>query len=326
MQTVGSVLREERLRLGLTLETVSADTKLTPRSLIAIESDDISTFASAFFYKSFVKQYAAWLMVDYSQIALLVEDRAGEIPPPPLPGRRDRLVSVLAMDTSQNGSGSRWMFPSLALIAVLIGCSGVYAWWEGQHGPNAKNPVMPASEAHSKVSVAVVQVPPTGNIVPATATSTTVGSGASNPESSTTLPAGSPPVVSPEGTPQAEPASTPVTGPTASAIPAAFAAEVQLKLSALERVWVSVMADGKSTFSGVLEVSETRFFESRESAEIKVGNAGGLQVVYNGKSIGALGPRGQVLTAVFTPQSYEILGNHVAPAPHVELTKYPVGE
>jgi hypothetical protein len=40
---------------------------------------------------------------------------------------------------------------------------------------------------------------------------------------------------------------------------------------------------------------------------VRAGNAGGIQVVFNGKTIGPLGPKGQVRTAVFTRDRYTIL-------------------
>jgi hypothetical protein len=40
---------------------------------------------------------------------------------------------------------------------------------------------------------------------------------------------------------------------------------------------------------------------------MRVGNAGGLEVRWNGKPIGPIGPRGQVRVVLFTPENFQIL-------------------
>jgi len=40
---------------------------------------------------------------------------------------------------------------------------------------------------------------------------------------------------------------------------------------------------------------------------MKIGNAGGLEIQWNGKSIGPVGPRGQVRTVRFTRQDFQVL-------------------
>jgi hypothetical protein len=91
-----------------------------------------------------------------------------------------------------------------------------------------------------------------------------------------------------------------------------------VQLSAIERTWLSIVADGKETFSGVLDASQTKVLEGHESARIRTGNAGGLNVTFNGKDIGTLGPRGTVRTVVFTKNNYEVLPS----AARVALTAF----
>ncbi len=80
-----------------------------------------------------------------------------------------------------------------------------------------------------------------------------------------------------------------------------------VELSAIERTWLSIVADGRETFSGILEPAETKVLEGHETARIRTGNAGAINFVFNGKPIGTLGPRGQVRTVVFTKDNYEVL-------------------
>ncbi len=91
---------------------------------------------------------------------------------------------------------------------------------------------------------------------------------------------------------------------------------VVLNLSATEQVWLSITnSEGKPIFSGMLYPSETKTLTASDAAQMKVGNAGGIEVRLNGKEIGPLGGRGQVKTVLFTaPDKFEIV-EPAAPAP-----------
>ena len=83
--------------------------------------------------------------------------------------------------------------------------------------------------------------------------------------------------------------------------------QVVLNLNATEKTWLSITSDGKVLFSGILEPSQTKILHGHDEAKIKVGNAGGLEVRWNGKPIGPIGPRGQVRVIKFTPENFQIM-------------------
>jgi len=91
---------------------------------------------------------------------------------------------------------------------------------------------------------------------------------------------------------------------------------VVLKLSATERTWLSVSSDGKEVFAGILQPSESKTLTGLDRATMRVGNAGGIEVRWNGKVVSPLGTRGQVLTIRITPEDFEIVP---PPAPKQEL-------
>jgi uncharacterized protein DUF4115 len=90
-------------------------------------------------------------------------------------------------------------------------------------------------------------------------------------------------------------------------VPEATAEAFRIKLSAVENTWLSLAADGKEVFKGTLRADETRTLEGYQTARVRTGNAGGLEVVFNGRSLGKLGPEGQMRTVVFTKDSYNVL-------------------
>jgi cytoskeleton protein RodZ len=82
---------------------------------------------------------------------------------------------------------------------------------------------------------------------------------------------------------------------------------VALNISATEKTWLSVTSAGKQIFSGILEASQSKTLTGLDAAKLRVGNAGGLEVKWNGKPIGPIGPRGQVRVVVLTPDNFQIL-------------------
>ena len=57
----------------------------------------------------------------------------------------------------------------------------------------------------------------------------------------------------------------------------------------------------------MLQPSQTKTLTASDAAQMKVGNAGGIEVRLNGKEIGPLGGRGQVSTILFTPDKFQIV-------------------
>ncbi|MFL6414701.1 MAG: helix-turn-helix domain-containing protein [Bryobacteraceae bacterium] len=245
MQSVGKIIRAARLQAGLSLEEISAHTRISLRSLQAIEEDDLSAMPSAFFYKSFVHQFAKVLAIQSSVIAPLIDDVLAQIPEPLIPGQDVRLTRGAVIRSSSRPRSYKWVFSLASLALALVCCSGFYAFWENQRGDI--NHILGKTEAKG-----------------------------------------------PDPTP-------------ARVGRAELASGYRVDLSALEPTWLSVTADGRQEFSGMLEPEQKKSFEGHERGRIRTGNAGGISFVFNGKPIGVVGPRGQVRDVVFTKNNYKIL-------------------
>ncbi len=281
MQSVGQTLREERLRQGLTLEQIGAITRISLNRLSAIEADDVGLFGSAFFYKSFTRQFAEALRLDYARLEEAVRTSAESLPTPLVPGQEEHTYAwKIPAIRPQRRSGFRWVLPVLALVAVMAGCSGLYAVWQRTQGSVSGNSFEPAaSEGSGTPAISSPTAPPVafGQI-------------------------GTSAVAAKRG------ATQPQDRQSATAPPTTVPGErLLLKVSALEKSWLSIDSDGKHVYSGLLAAADTKVFEGRETATVRTGNAGGINVVFNGREIGRLGSRGEVMTVLFTPTDYEIL-------------------
>ena len=260
MTSVGEILRRERQAQGREVPEIAEDLCITQRYLRAIEEDDIKSLPGTFFYKSFVKQYAALLNLDEEKLLAGVDALTASEEPLPLPGANPkyhplREVDPIVADSNRRYFSDRRVGLSVAALAVvLLGCSGFYTWWN-----KTSRGVQAATNRGNAIPVASVK----NAAVPTVDVMTETGPDGVN--------------------------------------------HVVLNLSATETTWLSITSEGKNIFSGVLEPSQTKTLRASDVAKMKVGNAGGLDVRWNGKPIGPIGPRGQVRVVLFTPENFQIL-------------------
>ena len=266
MTSVGSILRKERESQGRAIAEIAAQLCVTKRYLTAIEEDDTSGVPGLFFYKNFAKQYAAILGIEQSLIlpALNAIQEPEDAQPRPEIRVPDRLVQA---SNRRHIPDIPMGWSVVGLVIVLLGCSGIYAWWK--RAPQAPATVAAVVLAQRSTPVAMVSSP------------------------------------LPSMLPEAQ-----------AAVQTGEVSGVVLKLSATERTWLSISSDGKEIFAGILQPSESKTLTGLDRATMKVGNAGGIDVLWNGKSISPLGTRGQVLTIKITPQDFEIVP---PPQPKQEL-------
>ena len=92
-------------------------------------------------------------------------------------------------------------------------------------------------------------------------------------------------------------------------------AAVEVVVTALQPVWIQVSADGKDTFSGTLQANETREINAAQQVKLTAGNAGGLTISLNGKTLESLGSVGQVRVVKLTAAGPVFLARDPQPAP-----------
>jgi cytoskeleton protein RodZ len=291
MLSVGETLKRARLKQELDLSTVAAQTKISARYLEAIEADNRKILPSGFFYKSFVEQYARYLSLDTLEIDAEIDRVLSADQPLPLPG----FESVVARNVPPMRSANRFhrrrsYAPVVSLVLVIISCSGVYAWWHGGRPPVSFQGVIAQLRGFRKPVVAKPMVAkPAPKIVARNAP----------PQSAPQQPSTPPAVVPVSLVPNAKPEEADTA--------AASDYKVMVDLMAREATWLSVSSDGKPVFSGILQANQTKSVGGKQFAKLRVGNAAGLDVRLNGRLLGPLGARGQVLIVLFTPDNFQIV-------------------
>jgi len=302
--TVGEILRRERVKRKLNLDQISRELKISPRFLEAIEDEEFDKLPGGVFARAFVRQYGSLLGLNGDELAAQLQQVLE--PPAAVPVEQPHLVKgglapiqVPRMEEWQSVGDHRFRWSgslsaAIMVVVVMLVCSGVYAWLQ-----RPRNPV----SAHNNP-------PPAASATPATVRP------AAAPESVAT--ATTPPVVTPpekkEGTPTAATTATeaPATppGPVVKEMAPAQPnpdATVHVAITADEPVWILARSDGKFIFTGTLEPHQTRTVEGVRNVVLRLGNAGGVTILLNGKPIGALGPKGHPRTVQFTSGGFQIV-------------------
>lgn len=78
----------------------------------------------------------------------------------------------------------------------------------------------------------------------------------------------------------------------------------RLEILAVERVWVRVAADGGRAEERLLQPGQRQIYDIRREASLRLGNAGGVRLIWNGESLKVPGPPGAVLNLDF-PEALE---------------------
>lgn len=302
--TVGSFgekLKREREMRAITLEEIADATKIGTRSLRALEEEQFDLLPGGIFNKGFVRAYARYLGIDEEQavadyMAAVGEQQAGS------------SISEIAKQVEEQRqkerdaarrSGPLWM--TLLIVAfIAAGVYGGWKWWSNQQA-------LKLQEQAPAVTEPVATEQP---LAPEQTSTPTLTPDTTPPQATTPTEPGvtDPSVASPAATTPDARTSTPE---QKTAVPAdAIGAEpVRVSIKATQPAWVSVIVDGEKAFSGVLDpASESlkeKSFAASDRIALIVGNAGGIEVSYNGKAVESLGPAGQRRDVAFTATGIE---------------------
>ena len=263
--TAGGLLRQARQAQGLHIAALAAAIKVVPRKLELLESDQFDQLPDATFARALAQAVCRTLKIDAAPILALL--------PPPKGHRLEHVAGGLNTPFRErpgNMAPKEWASVKnpvlwiVALIALLT--LAVYT--------------MPASWLpFSNAAVTRVRAPETAATpvaLPAPTVALPVAASAA-----ASMPA--PTEAATSGAPAAEPPAAMTTEP--DAVTAAAASGV-LQFSASAQSWVEVTdARGQSLIARVLEPGENVGLDGVMPLKVKIGNAGGTQLVFRGQPL-----------------------------------------
>ena len=78
-----------------------------------------------------------------------------------------------------------------------------------------------------------------------------------------------------------------------------------LQLKAVGKTWIRIQINGQPEHEMTLNPGETTSYQGLKRIHLMVGNAGGLDIIFQGKPLERFGKSGDVVNLIFTPQGVE---------------------
>jgi len=290
----GEHLKREREMRGVSLEEISAATRISVRFLEALENEQWERLPGGIFNRGFIRSVARFLGMD-----------------------EENLVAEYAMETHERPEIAVWTkepvrkrtnwtaIGGAIVVAILV----IVGAWYVHHRYGAEisawhqeHPIYKTlmGRFHHSSATAAMQTssnqPPSKQLSNTPASAVASSSADKAPQQAGTIaPAqanGSPMNAAPPNASASNPATAaPSKRPVENA--AALAGLMELKVEAGETSTVNVLADGKVVFSGTLESQRTLTFHARTSFTVSSSKSNAVLLELNGHTVPPLGPPGE---------------------------------
>jgi cytoskeleton protein RodZ len=279
MGAFGDRLRREREMRGITLDEITESTKISRRHLEALEGEHFDQLPGGVFNKGFVRAYARFLGIDEDRAVADYSAASNEQPEP-----EDKFPLEVHDEPDRELNPRRSFLPLAFAVAALAGVLVGYAFWikSKPHTAGTAEPAQPAPVASAPAKPAASA--PVRPVATPTAPAPHV------PAAEQQV-AGTPPAIV-QSQSQPQPAAS-----TTGKKPAEKSFVVSIK--AKEDSWVSIVADGKSVMQRVLPADKHKKIKAGRLLILRTGNAGGIEVTFNGRSLGAIGNENEPRTLTF---------------------------
>ncbi|MBI4618720.1 MAG: helix-turn-helix domain-containing protein [Desulfobacterales bacterium] len=276
MDSFGEYLRKERESRSVSLEEISAATRIRKVFLEAIEGDDTDKLPAEVFLKGFLKAYASYVGLDKDEVVLQYKryldglKNVEEITPPPKKPLFSRRLLIA--------------FPLAIILIVFL----FFYFYLGK-----REEIKTRTDVISKPSAAPSM--PTGEttVYPPPLPEETAGS-----------------VVTGDKPPKEPGSAVSLADRTEPLRPEEKKAESQkegeknLLVKTSETTWLRVQIDDKPPFEVLLKPGENLTWNALRTLKLSIGNAGGIDLFYNGKALGKLGNSGQVASITLPNEKF----------------------
>lgn len=276
-ETLGNYLKNQREFKKISLREVAKNTRVREHVLRAIEEDQYHLLPPATYVKGFLLAYAKYLKLDPNDILLRYENvlKGGPSTRPSTQPPRPKQESPPPPSSTPKRK-VRWNTKQTWVVAGVIAASFIVFYFFSPFAPKPPTEPIPGKQVESK---------------------------------SPALPS-SPGIASPHA--PAGKSAVPEKKPLAPSVPVTATTSVQekksivLQLKAIEETWLSLQTDDQPGKDMILKPGEGMSVQASGRILMKLGNAGGLDLVLNGKPLGKPGRSGEVLTLIVTPQGVEV--------------------
>ncbi len=285
MVTLGAYLRSLREAKGSSLEDMARSTRVGIRHLEALEEERLADLPSPVFVRGFIRAYCSFLRESPEAALGHYQELAGEraateaASPPPRP-RNTRASSPVVL--------------GLALLLVLgIGLAVLNLTVKRQ-------PETPVVTTRMEPRATQAPAPTPAPAPPRAAATPPAQPPPPAPAAVPTRPA-SPPAPSPPAAAAPTAPASP-TAPAPTVAPKAMPGSQRLVIKAVEPTWIRVQPDEGRIAEELLPAGASREWTADRRFLVTIGDAGGVELTLNGRSLPPLGAKGTVIRRLELPQ------------------------
>jgi len=278
----GEHLRREREKRGIPLDQIVATTKIGRRLLLALEEEQFDLLPGGIFNKAYVRAYAKCVGIDEEEAVSEYLEAAKE------PPADTRVIAQQHASIHSDRPRESASFPFVPVLVLLLIVAGGVAGWKARQDHRRQR------EAHTATGALDI----------------------ASPVASTSLATGTAPRPRDTGAAAAASAKS-LTGATQSSPdPSAGKSSVvgtafELTIRPTGRAWVSVKSDGRYVIRGILKPEEIKTVRATREVVFYTGNAGALELSFNGKNVPLAGGSNEEKVLVF--DSTGLTGRTAAP-------------
>ncbi len=354
METIGSYLRKERESRHILIEEVVACTRIQKRFLNAIEEDRLDQIPNPVSRNGFIRNYARFLQLDEAETF----KRFPIVPAVPklVPIGVEQSKTAPALVAPQLDMGVVGVEKSPSLVNSFMKTFGVGAivlsllllfisWLAAPDKASS-----PTKTSSGKTASPVPS--PTPKPTPSALVAVDVSPPLVETEVAKELPSSLPPVSQGSSMPMIEAraivktpeikerkipaifpsvetlvikkANAPIVLPPVPVQTRNISNPLTLLLKASEPSWIRVLIDGKETKDAILRAGDVITLNASERFLLTIGNAGGITASLNGKDMGVLGQREEVIRDwLLTRQSSNRSGKKKPPTQKRPIVKEP---
>ncbi|MBI5903693.1 MAG: DUF4115 domain-containing protein, partial [Deltaproteobacteria bacterium] len=258
---------------GVTLQKMHEATKVQMKHLEALEADDYSSLPHPTFVRGFIKSYCKVLGLDETDALLRYEMYLRENAPPS--GGAESAAAREGETWQEPINRLRERLPNkptrniAALVAAGVAMMVIFYFFSVRH---KKGSVPTERNEAAAVKTEDQKIAEPQEATPASAPDA-VKDGAGTDGGKTVQEAVKPP---PDGDGKAH----------------------TLTVRASERTWIRVRMDNDEPFDVMLQKGESIVWKAGRNLSVLVGNAGGVEMVFDGKRLSSLGKSGAVVSLV----------------------------
>jgi cytoskeleton protein RodZ len=282
--TFGERLRREREMREISLEEIAAVTKIGTRLLRALEDEQFDQLPGGIFNKGYIRAYAKYVGIDEEQAVADYLQAAHEATPGGhLVSDQNTPNPFERATRDEAGTGRRSTLPVVPVLITLVLVAGIAGGWRvyrerqfDRAQQRAAITVMSDTRASTPGANSRASNAHTGQFA---ATQPVSGQDASElhaPTAPTSLATGTKSVPNSEG-----------------------ATEFELTVRPRDSAWVSIKADGKFVVRGIIKPPEVKTIHATSQVVFWTGNAGAVEVLFNGKSVPLTGGENEERVLVF---------------------------